>query len=517
MTPSHVKITINGIQTADFLILLDLSVENQLNRHSTCRFAMRQPPSSRYFYEPDLGKDLVIHAIDGAGAELELFNGLLRRVDAEWEMNGSCVLHFEGISRSYTTDTLNDSKTWNRKTLDQIFQTMLSDLAGDFVGPGGSLGALIQYDETDWSFLHRLADRYCCFLRPKGRRVDLYSEFQPGNVELRWSTEFGLQSFRTTGQIRPTLFFGVNYDRQDATSDQTDMLIYDVGATDALPELRSYAKNNSEDAGLMSALWEKFLSGTHAKFVEDMQNEAARQIIHTCTARGESRVPEITTGEMVKISGLDDIKGEYGVFRVVHRWQPARGYHNEFWCTPYKCYLDPAQPKRTRFYGPLVARVAQTSHADARMAYIRVNFLWERQNDSGWMPVLTPNAGAGRGFCFIPEVGDEVLVFFRGGDSCKPIVLGSQWNGVDLPPLEDLHGGEYENNDIKRIVTKSGNRLVFDDKQGSETMVMATPEHIRITMLEGEQTLLIHSDGDINIHAGGTVHIKCNQFLREVG
>jgi hypothetical protein len=48
-------------------------------------------------------------------------------------------------------------------------------------------------------------------------------------------------------------------------------------------------------------------------------------------------------------------------------------------------------------------------------------------------------------------------------------------------------------------------------------MVMATPNHVRVSLFDGGRTLLLHSDGDIKIHAGGTVHMRCNQFLREVG
>ena len=347
--------------------------------------------------------------------------------------------------------------------------------------------------------------------------MDVYESFQPGSARLEWCTESGLRRFQTTGEIRPTILFGANFDTVTATSEQTDMLLTEVDSFESLPELRQGAKEGSENLGLTQALWDKFLSGAHEQYEDDMRNEATRQIIQSCTAYGESVVPEITTGETVEVCGLDDIGGEYGVFRVIHCWETHRGYHNRFWCTPYKRYLDPVRPRRNRSHGPLVARVVETSYSEDRSAYVRVNFFWHQNNDSGWIPVMTPNAGANRGICFMPEVGDQVMVFFRGGDSCKPVILGSMWNGVDRPPLDDLHGGEYENNDIKRIVTKSGNRLVFDDKEGQETMVMATPQHIRISMFEGDQTLLIHSDGDINIHAGGTVHIKCNQFLREVG
>jgi uncharacterized protein involved in type VI secretion and phage assembly len=170
-----------------------------------------------------------------------------------------------------------------------------------------------------------------------------------------------------------------------------------------------------------------------------------------------------------------------------------------------------------RNFGVYVARVLDNvDPKDA--ARVKVKFPWETgASESNWAPVAMPHAGGGRGMYFMPEIGDEVLVAFEQGDPNRPVVLGSLWNGNDPPPNDGLHGDEQSNNDIKRIVTKSGNRFVMDDMEGQETIVVATPQHIRISMFEGDQTLLIHSDGDINIHADGTIHFKCKQFLREVG
>lgn len=41
---------------------------------------------------------------------------------------------------------------------------------------------------------------------------------------------------------------------------------------------------------------------------------------------------------------------------------------------------------------------------------------------------------ADRATYFLPEVGDEVLVEFVGGDIAHPIVIGSLWNGKDRMP-----------------------------------------------------------------------------------
>jgi len=35
----------------------------------------------------------------------------------------------------------------------------------------------------------------------------------------------------------------------------------------------------------------------------------------------------------------------------------------------------------------------------------------------------------------LPDVGDDVLVAFMFGDIRRPIIIGSLWNGKDVPPV----------------------------------------------------------------------------------
>lgn len=519
MTPSFVKILLDGNDIAEIsppLILLGAHVTHQLNRHPHCVLRYRQPPGSRFFYEPMIGKDLKVMAVDDQGAELELFRGVLRQADAEWELNGSCVFTFEGISKSYQRDVLLNCQTFNEVSFQDASTRLLDNLTGDYVGTDFPNLQMIQFNETDWSFLSRLADRFGFFLRVDGNHVDLYESFQGEAVQMPWRTENGLQVFKTTGRITGWTVNGANFEARPATS--RAFTLFDTQSDlGSLSDLRSGALDGGATNNLSTGMWTRFLVGTHDAFEKNLKLESHRQMIHSCVAYGESRIPEIKVGEKINITDNDDFPGQFGLFRIVHEWVPGHGYRNRFECTPYATYMERERVPEARYWGTEIARVSDITYPDDRIAYVRVNFLWEQHQDTGWLPVLTPNAGANRGICFIPEIGDEVLVFFRGGDSCKPLVLGSVWNGVDVAPLDDLHGGEYANNDIKRIVTKSGNRLIFDDKAGSETMVMATPNHVRVSLFDGGQTLLLHSDGDIKIHAGGTVHMKCNQFLREVG
>jgi len=548
MRPAYLKVLIDG-QEPEEIAMIEAGIVHELNRHPACEVRYRQLPESRRAFESDIGLDLKIVGVSAEGAELVLFDGIVRQVETEYEMSGGCNIVYRGAGHSFLLDVERKSRTFVKETAPDIVRKLLGGAAGDVKIPGGGPLTVIQYGETDWSLAHRIADRHGCFLRPGGKKVDVLDRFLSSNAAVVWREEGGLMLFRTFGRVYAAGIHGINYDRAGAESRQFRDVADDPPAEDSLSQLRDGAQKGAGMNQLTDALFDKFLSGDHARFEEELKLESRRRRIHSCTAYGESRNAEVAAGEKIEIKGDIETAGTYGVYKVEHRWMVGAGYTNRFWCMPYQIYLDPVRPAPSvireaplitptalptqpsapapaeptapavsgRNFGLYVARVVDNvDPADA--ARVKVQFPWEGGgNESNWAPVAMPHAGHGRGMYFMPEIGDEVLVAFEQGDPNRPVVIGSLWNGNDSPPNDGLHGDEQGNNDIKRIVTKSGNRIVMDDIDGKETVVVATPQHIRISMFEGDQTLLIHSDGDINIHAGGTVHIKCNQFLREVG
>ena len=89
-------------------------------------------------------------------------------------------------------------------------------------------------------------------------------------------------------------------------------------------------------------------------------------------------------------------------------------------------------------------------------------------------------AGGNRGTWFIPEVGDEVLVAFLGGNPDWPHVIGALWNGQDQPP-ESID----QNNDIRSITSRSGIKVTMDDTSGAVTLTLETPGGQTVTMADG--------------------------------
>ena len=101
---------------------------------------------------------------------------------------------------------------------------------------------------------------------------------------------------------------------------------------------------------------------------------------------------------------------------------------------------------------------------------IQVRMNWQADDmNTNWIRVMTPDGGSSsdvksnRGFVFIPEVGDHVLVGFRHGDPSRPYVMGSLFNGF-------TGKGGGKGNNCKSLTTRSGSSLMLDDSVGSVTL-----------------------------------------------
>jgi uncharacterized protein involved in type VI secretion and phage assembly len=82
------------------------------------------------------------------------------------------------------------------------------------------------------------------------------------------------------------------------------------------------------------------------------------------------------------------------------------------------------------------------------------------QDTTFWVPIIMLGAGKNRGWFFIPEVEDEVLVMFEQGDINRPLVVGALWGGKDKPP--DKNPGS---NPRRVIKSRQGSKITFDDEE----------------------------------------------------
>lgn len=132
--------------------------------------------------------------------------------------------------------------------------------------------------------------------------------------------------------------------------------------------------------------------------------------------------------------------------------------------------------------------------------------------ESFWARLSMPMAGKKRGWMTIPEKDDEVLVSFVHGDIQNAVVVGSLYNGVDVPPYANEDG---ENN-LRVFQSRSGHRVTFDDTKGEERIELITHnEEIRFIWDAKEKTLSIYSGKDIIVEAKEKISFKCKDFVLE--
>jgi len=180
------------------------------------------------------------------------------------------------------------------------------------------------------------------------------------------------------------------------------------------------------------------------------------------------------------------------------------------------------ESKSTSIEGIVVAQVVSTKDKE-NMGRILVKFPWYSDiNKTDYVRICNIMAGKDRGSVFLPEEGDEVVCAFVNGDINRPICLGSLYD-VDNKPPADVSDG---NNDIKKIKTRSGHEISFNDKNANESIEIKSksghtivfndaPGKEKITIKDKTENNYLEIDSianSITINAGLNINIKATSI-----
>jgi uncharacterized protein involved in type VI secretion and phage assembly len=137
-----------------------------------------------------------------------------------------------------------------------------------------------------------------------------------------------------------------------------------------------------------------------------------------------------------------------------------------------------------------------------------------------WARIAAVGGGSGRGFLWIPQIDDEVLVAFNQNDERDAYILGGLWSTLDRPPL--LAPPEFL---VKRKIKTGmaggvGHEVEFDDALQSITITSSTkqkitidPLKIELTNLAGTVTIsLDNKTQSITIQAVNSIELKAAQI-----
>jgi uncharacterized protein involved in type VI secretion and phage assembly len=366
---------------------------------------------------------------------------------------------------------------------------------------------MIQWQETDWDFLVMLASVTNSWLYYDGKKLQIATAATQNQKTLVWAKSVGSINISLNAQqINHTVRGWDHAQKQAFVGQQSSSTSFSGLAQRSFAgsrELSSETSNSAADSG--------FHSNEVKLLAQSLGREAVSGLMEGTI---QTNVPSIKVGDTVKLEEAGAAyNGVYFVTGVTHHIEGNVGYFNELEVLP----LEAAVPSRVisesrvRRADPMPALVTNIEDPESR-GRIKVQFPMLDNNgnplESYWLPFVSPYAGRERGFYFIPEIDDQVLVIFENGDPTQPVVIGSMWNGRDLPPA----GIYTPDNDNKIIYTRSGHQLIFREKSGEEKIeIIDKTGKNTIVIDSANNTVTITADKDIVLKAKENISMEAGK------
>jgi hypothetical protein len=228
-------------------------------------------------------------------------------------------------------------------------------------------------------------------------------------------------------------------------------------------------------------------------------------------------MPQLKPGNKVNLKNIGDrFNGSYIVTTTTHTFSAAEGFSTQFVISG----KEPATlmsilggggggggaktaSKGSPNAGNIVIGVVTDNNDPDGLFRVKVKFPALAEDlQSFWIRIASPMAGKERGFMFLPEVDDEVLVAFENGDIHQGYVIGQLWNGRDKPPTPNspmLDGGQVRH---RRIKSRTGHVLDFDDRG---RIVMQTKNGHRLVLNDTDSSASLKTEGGLEFRVDDQV------------
>jgi phage protein D len=202
--------------------------------------------------------------------------------------------------------------------------------------------------------------------------------------------------------------------------------------------------------------------------------------------------PTMKAGCTVQIKGVGQkLSGDYVLSSTTHVYRGKTGYMTNFQISgrSERGLLDLMQPPEKHDWSrDLVVGVVTNNNDPDQMGRVRVKFpSLSDSEESAWARVASVSAGNARGLMMLPQPDEEVIVGFEHGDTRRPIVVGSLFNGKDKPgpDLVQNRDGSFailsnEKAHVhakKDLELKSDQNMVIEVKQDQKTTVQGSTTH----------------------------------------
>lgn len=441
-----------------------------------------------------LGKNVTIN-FHRFGEISQSFTGIIANIrNKKDEGGGYGKLYITGYAPSILLENGKDCQSYENKTLDTIITEATAEYPAEAKIKAEQLNTkypipyTVQYKESDYQFIKRLAHRYGEYFYYDGQNLVFGNKLQP---LIKLGENIDLIDIEFEIMIKPQAFKYMAYDSVSAEVKEKDS--DSVKAQFKENGFQTLAVNASKEVFKKKA--EMLFNATSQQNVErDLKEMVLRQKEsreHLMQIRGRSRDPKLKIGGRAEISDINAKAMEtYRIIEINH-FHDGNEYYNEFVGIP-DIFISPFFDEDA--FPTCEEQSATVMQNDNPQGMIKVQFPWQKKKGltTPWLRVVTPYAGKGKGMHVIPEVGEEVIVGFDNGNAERPFVFGAMFNG------KSSAGKGGAGNYIKGLQTASGNKLHMDDNAGSVHLAD-----------KGGADLKFDGAGNVTLNANTSITFTC--------
>lgn len=442
---------------------------------------------------------------------------------------------------------LNDNptcKSFEEMTLDDI----VNDVVGDYIGYletninarfTDAVPYCVQYNETNYQFLQRLARRYGEWLYHDGEHF-IFGNLPQGEVVKLIYPSQDIPSYNIDLRMQHVAFNHV----------ASSYNAYDANQKEGIEEMQREYNTLSEQAFQASrdCFTKPTLQNLHSGgFANSDGRETLLRVSTKTQARGEKAGMLTYSGNSycskIKIGNILVIEDNYItnpilnenskveqdeilITELVHYFSADETYSNHFVGIPSACDYPPYSDSDVYPVATSCRARVKDNEDPQNLGRIRVQFDWQAQLDANmmtpWLRIAQPYAGGGKGFSFIPEIDEEVMIDFEGGNAERPYVKGTLYNGVGDPDSAWLPNGN-SSNQVKAIRTRNGHTIeihdegengyirIYDNEKENYILTFSTDE--KLIKLESTGNIELYAQNDIIMYAGHDIKVSANNDI----
>ncbi len=347
----------------------------------------------------------------------------------------------------------------------------------------------VQHHESSYAYARRLAAQYGEWFYYDGMKLVFG---QPDNEEITLTYGFDLKEYQLSlmPQSQKYKIFANDY----LTDQVQEKSTADVAVS--LNGFNGFVADKSDqiftkETQLLHATFND--SKVQSRLDKQVENQRKAIAVNQVKISGTSENPGVKLGSIVNVEGVT-----YRIVKISHTNNDIGDYENHFEGVTSEDNIYPLTDiNRYPKSDPQTAIVKENADPEG-LGRVKVQFHWQKQESemTPWIRIVTPHAGGDKGFHFIPEVGEEVLIGFEEGNAEHPYVMGSLYNGTGK--AEEF---KTDANDVKVIRTRSGHTIELNDTEGEEKINIYDNEGSIITFDTQAKSLHITATENIEMQA----------------